>query len=159
MFKVSTKGDYALLLMTALAEKWSADSVGATSPHFVSLKKIAEEKRLSFSYVSQLILPLKHAGLVESKEGLNGGYRLAKDPSHISLMEILEVTEGKISPVKCCNEKATEKTGPCQCEGVCGVKYAWQDAIDMLDHYLRSRKLSELSQRGQSVPVAFINMK
>lgn len=151
MFRVSTKGDYALLLMTALAEKWSVDSIDAEGQHFVSLKKVAGEKHLSFSYLSQLVLPLKDAGLVESKKGIYGGYRLTKAPSEISLLEILEVTEGKIAPVKC----SSEKNGPCQCETVCGVKYAWQDAIDLLGHFLKSRKLSNLIMRKADPSIIF----
>lgn len=151
MFKVSTKGDYALLIMTALAMRRG-------NGEFVSLKKIAEEKRLPFAYISQLMLRLKKVGLVESKEGLNGGYRLKKEPSNISLMEILEATEGKISPVKCCSEKS----GPCQCESVCGVKYAWQDAIQLLDQFFSAKKLSDLMEQPDtsstaSSPITFIS--
>lgn len=147
MFKVSTKGDYALLLMTALAEKWEAPDGS-----FVSLKKIAKEKHLSFPYLSQLVLSLKKAGLVESKEGFSGGYRLSQNPSEISLISILEATEGKIAPVKCCREKENQ----CQCETVCDVKYAWQDAIEILRHFLQTRKLSHLVKgKGQKESIIF----
>ncbi len=135
-------------MMTALAEKYTAK---ARMPNaFISLKKIAEEKHLSFSYLSQLVLPMKKSGLVESKEGLNGGYRLSRDPSKITLMEILETTEGKIAPVKCCGE-TNEKKEPCQCESVCGVKYAWQDAIELLANYLSSIKLSDLLKKNTDI--------
>ena len=88
---------------------------------------------------------------MESKEGSNGGYRLVKAPSEISLMDILEATEDKIAPVKCSNEK----NGPCQCEKVCGVKYAWEDAIAMLNHFFRSRKLSDILKKKIDSSIIF----
>ena len=146
MFKVSTKGDYGLLLMTALAEHFIQNGVA-----IVSLKMIAEEKNLSLSYISQLILPLKNAGLVLSKEGLGGGYRLAKHPSQISLLEILEALEGPIAPVRCCNEKADK----CQCESSCNAKSAWHDAISLLQHHLESRKLFDLIRKKPDESIIF----
>lgn len=148
MFKVSTKGDYGLLLMTALAKHFVSNG-----PEFVSLKMIAEEKNLSLSYISQLIIPLKNAGLLESREGLYGGYRLSKNPSQISLLEILETIEGPIAPVKCCDSKSEK----CQCESACNVQSAWHEAIEVLAHYLRSRKLSDLLEKKTSSPIVFTN--
>lgn len=148
MFKVSTKGDYGLLLMTALGEKYRAGN-----HEFISLKTVAEEKNLSLSYISQLIIPLKNAGLLESREGLYGGYRLSKNPSQISLLEILETIEGPIAPVKCCDSKSEK----CQCESVCNVQSAWHEAIEVLAHYLRSRKLADLLEKKTDSPIVFTN--
>lgn len=146
MFKVSTKGDYGLLLMTALAEHFVKNGMA-----LVSLKMIAEEKNLSLSYISQLILPLKNAGLVLSKEGLGGGYLLAKHPSEISLLEILEALEGKIAPVKCTSAKLEK----CQCENSCNAKSAWHDAISLLAHHLESRKLFDLIRKKPDESIIF----
>ncbi len=103
MFKISTRGDYGLLMLSALA-KMQRDG-----REFVPLKEIAMAKKLSIPYVSQIILCLKEAGFVTSKEGRDGGYRLAKDAAQIPMMEVLEVLEGPIAPVKCCEKGMIKK--------------------------------------------------
>lgn len=143
MFKVSTKGDYGLLVLSALAQAAQAKnaaSAGATAKtEFVPLKTIADEKHLSLSYVSQIIVPLKQACLVESKEGREGGYRLAKDPHEISLLEVLEVLEGPVAPVKCCAKSAL-----CACEPQCKVKNTWRQAQSLLKDFLENRTLADM---------------
>jgi len=133
MFKVSTKGDYGLLLMSSLAEHYGEG--------FISLKQIADEKHLSVRYLSQLVLPLKKIGLVNSKEGVSGGYELTRKPEEITMLEILLCLEGPVSTVKC-----TKKGSNCQCEADCGVKRTWQSATEMLMHYLSQKTLIDLIQ-------------
>lgn len=133
MFKISTKGDYGLLLLSALAEKTKEGR------EFVSLKEVAEAKKLSISYLSQIIIPLKEAGLVKSKEGRDGGYALARPAREITVMEILETLEGPVTPVRCCgNEKAK-----CGSEPMCNVKFTWQSAKALLIHFLRTKTLED----------------
>lgn len=143
MFRISTKGDYGLLLLSALAEAYQNNDA------FVALKEIAKAKNLSLSYISQIIIPLKNAGLVKSKEGHLGGYRLAKPPREITMMEVLEALEGPIAPVRCCDNKA----GKCGSESYCNVKYTWQDARAMLGQFLKTRTLADILQRSEEIYV------
>lgn len=133
MFKISTRGDYGLLLLSTLASKIQT---GAT---FVSLREVAEEKKLPLPYLEQIVIPLKRAGLIESREGRDGGYRLARAPKEITMMEVLEVLEGPVEPVRCCgNEK-----GKCGSESYCNVKSSWQDAQSMLIQFFKNRTLED----------------
>ncbi len=134
MFKVSTKGDYGLLLLSGIAEKMNSGR------KFVSLKEIADEKKLSLRYLSQIILPLKKAGFVKSREGRIGGYMLVKQPSKIRIIEILELLEGRLAPVRCC-EKRTEKCGSA---GKCNLKGMWMQAKFMLFQFLSKKTLEDL---------------
>lgn len=92
MFRLSTKGDFGLLLLTTLAKRQG---------ELVSANDLATEKHLSIKYIGRILNSLKKAGLVESKEGVNGGYRLTRDPKDINLQEVLTVLEGQLAPVKC----------------------------------------------------------
>lgn len=140
MFKVSTKGDYGLLLLTSLAEKMSEGK------EYVSLKEIAEAKKLSLKYLSQIIVPLKEGGLVKSKEGRDGGYSLTRPAEKITLFEILELLEGPIAPVRCCDNKA----GKCGSESYCNSKFTWQDARTLLTNFLKKRTLADTLKRPLS---------
>lgn len=133
MFKISTRGDYGLLLLSTLASKTRE---GAT---FVSLREVAKEKKLPLPYLEQIVIPLKRAGLIESREGKGGGYRLSRAPREITMMEVLEVLEGPVTPVRCCGN--TEKK--CGSESLCNVKSSWQDAQSMLIQFFKNRTLQD----------------
>lgn len=143
MFKISTKGDYGMLVMSALAEKTKQKTAeqSESATDYTSLKEIAREKHLSLPYLSQIIIPLKDAGLVESREGRVGGYRLAREPQEISLMEILEALEGPVEPVRCCSDSSAK----CGSESKCSVKFAWKDAQTMLSDFFKKKTLADIS--------------
>ena len=99
--KLARKGDYGLLLVTALAGE----------PDLVSLKKLAKEKKLPYKFLSQVAGELRVAGILESKEGVGGGYRLAKKPKQIMVREVLDAVEGPMQVSECEHE--------CECGGAC----------------------------------------
>ncbi len=90
--KISTKGQYGLTIMMALANNYGQ---GPTS-----LKRIAQENDLSEHYLEQLISPLRNAGLVKSIRGAYGGYVLAKEPQQITAGDVIRVLEGPIRLVE-----------------------------------------------------------
>ena len=79
--KISTKGRYALRLMTDLALH---DDGG-----YISIKSIAARQDISEKYLEQIITQLSRAGFVKSIRGAQGGYRLAYDPEHYTVGMIL----------------------------------------------------------------------
>lgn len=136
MFKISTRGDYGLLFLSGLA------IAHREGQDFVSLKEIAKKKNLSLPYLSQIVMPLREAGFLESKEGKGGGYRLKKAPREITMMDVLQVLEGKVSPVRCCSNTA----GKCGSESYCNVKSTWKDATHMLTQFLKKKTLEDIIQ-------------
>ena len=79
--KLSTKGRYAMIALTDLA------NVGAGE--LTSLSEISERQDISLAYLEQLFVKLRRAGIVESVRGPGGGYRLAKPVAVIRISEIL----------------------------------------------------------------------
>jgi len=67
----------------------------------VYLKDIARGEEISEKYLSLIIIPLRTAGLVNSTRGAYGGYNLAREPSQITLKEIMDVLEGEPCLVDC----------------------------------------------------------
>ncbi|MGB9597359.1 MAG: RrF2 family transcriptional regulator [Candidatus Poribacteria bacterium] len=96
--KLSTRSRYGVRLMFELALNYGKGSL--------LLKDIAKRQDISEKYLSKLIIPLKSAGLVVSIRGAHGGYIIAKEPSKISIRQIVEVLEGDISPVECVKNKS-----------------------------------------------------
>lgn len=109
MLSISRKGDYGLLLLTTLA----AGEPRSARQAYVSLKDIANKKRLPYKFLSQVAGDLKEAKILESREGVRGGYRLARKPETILVREVLDALEGPMSVSEC------EREHECDCGGVC----------------------------------------
>jgi Rrf2 family protein len=77
------------------------------------LKDIAREEDISEKYLSLIIIPLKGVGLVNSVRGSSGGYALAKEPSQITLKDIMDVLEGDCLVDCLKNPKACSKINIC----------------------------------------------
>jgi Rrf2 family protein len=60
---------------------------------------IASACHIPRKYLEQVLLDLKNAGLVESKKGQRGGYRLSRSPDQISLGQVLEAVQGELLPL------------------------------------------------------------
>ncbi|MGQ4646169.1 Rrf2 family transcriptional regulator [Lyngbya aestuarii] len=65
----------------------------------VSVKAIARRQDLPAPYLEKLLIEMRHAGLVKSVRGSQGGYQLAREPAQISLGEILEAVGETIEPL------------------------------------------------------------
>lgn len=103
--KLSTKILYGIRLMLTLAQNYG------NGPVF--LKDVARRQDISPKYLSQIVIPLRSAGLVSSIRGPHGGYVLSRNPSLITLKEITDTLEGEVCLVECiknpsfCNRVAT----------------------------------------------------
>jgi len=83
--KLSTKGRYAMVALTDIALQPDDD--------LVSLGDIAQRQSISLPYLEQLFVKLRRADLVASVRGPGGGYRLAKRPSDIRVVDILAAVD------------------------------------------------------------------
>ena len=96
---ISTRGRYAIRMLTDLAEHGGGD--------YIPLKEIAERQGISQKYVEKFIPTLTKAGLVEGQHGKGGGYRLTRAPEEYTIWEILRLTEVDMAPVACLSENAS----------------------------------------------------
>ena len=91
--KISTKGRYALRIMTDLAIHDNGE--------YIRLKDISERQNVTLKYMEQIMPLLTRAGYVKSYRGNNGGYMLARKPEEYTAGEILRTTEGSLAPIAC----------------------------------------------------------
>lgn len=131
MFNISSKADYGIIFLLELAKK--------QGQAHVSLTELAERKGLSASYLTQIIQPLLKAGLVESKEGKGGGYRLMKAPDSVTILEAIEMLEGPASIVKCQDPAGR----PCPMAGTCEAKGVWPVIIEDVKGVLKNKTLAD----------------
>jgi Rrf2 family iron-sulfur cluster assembly transcriptional regulator len=87
--KLSTKGRYAMVALADLALQ-PGDAL-------TSLAAISKRQDISLPYLEQLFVKLRRAGLVESVRGPGGGYRLARDPAEIRVVDVLAAVDETVS--------------------------------------------------------------
>lgn len=91
--KLSTKPRYGLQILAQIA----ADG-GDKIP--VSGKAVARKQGISVAYIEQILIPMRNAGIVRTVRGPKGGYLLARPAADISLLEIIELFEGRLELVE-----------------------------------------------------------
>ncbi|MDD6037880.1 MAG: Rrf2 family transcriptional regulator [bacterium] len=91
--KISTRGRYSLRLMIDLAQHYNEG--------YISLKDIARRQNISKKYLEQIIPFLSRSNLLASNKGHMGGYMLSKQPSEITVKDVLLSAEGSLAPVSC----------------------------------------------------------
>jgi len=100
----------------------------------VSMTAISRETDISKSYLEQLAIPLKAAGLLHGRTGRAGGYTLAKAAAEIRIREIVEATIGPIDLVECVGDP-----GCCSRADGCETRLVWalltSRTRSMLDDY------------------------
>ena len=90
--KLSTRGRYAMVALTDMALRGDGS--------LVNLGEISKAQSISLSYLEQLFVKLRRAGLVESVRGPGGGYRLAKPASDIRVADVLEAVDEAVSAME-----------------------------------------------------------
>lgn len=136
MFPVSTRGRYAVRILTCLASGGRGETV--------TKRRIAESEAISPDYIEQILLSLKAAGLVRSHRGRLGGFSLARAPEQITLARILEATDGPVAPAPCLQEGQT-----CDRAGACPTRPVWQKAGESVQAVLDETTLADLAEPAE----------
>lgn len=89
--RVSAKVDYALRAAVHLAAAGSGPTKG---------EQIAEAQGIPLKFLENILLELRHNGLVQSQRGSEGGYWLARDAGEITLAEVIRAVEGPLANVR-----------------------------------------------------------
>ena len=101
--RVSAKVDYAVRAGAELA---------AASDGPVKGDRIAQSQQIPLKFLENILLDLKHAGLVQSQRGAEGGYWLSLPPDKISLADVIRAVEGPIANVRGQRPELVQYTGP-----------------------------------------------
>ncbi|HUR18002.1 MAG TPA: Rrf2 family transcriptional regulator [Acidimicrobiales bacterium] len=131
--KVSTRGDYASRALLSLALHSEAQPT--------SVRDVAERTGLPQPYLEQILLALKGAGLVRSKRGVGGGYVLARDPSEVTLGQIVSAVDG---PIVAGDFGEPHQDGACDHEGQCVLLAVWADVGLRMRQHLDSFTLADM---------------
>ena len=134
--RFTTKTEYGIVCMVYLA-RHEAD-------HFMTLKDIATHENYPAPYIEKILQALKKASLVVTHQGNQGGYRLARKPSQITLKEVIDALEGGTFEVFC--EPDTREGIVCTHFCLCGIKPVWRKTKELLDTFYASITLEMMTR-------------
>ena len=66
----------------------------------MKVERIATEQRIPRNFLENILLDLRHAELVTSRRGVEGGYRLARPATEISVADVIRAVEGPLASVR-----------------------------------------------------------
>jgi Rrf2 family protein len=88
MISITSKSPYAVAALAELGRASGADPV--------PIGELARRRDMPVQFLEQLFAVMRRAGVVSSQRGVKGGYRFARDPSEISVLEIVELLDGPL---------------------------------------------------------------
>jgi Rrf2 family cysteine metabolism transcriptional repressor len=131
--KASLKLEYSLRVLSQLARKNRGGAV-------TRVEELAKLEAIPQNYLVQLLNELREGGLVDSKRGKTGGYRLAKNPEDITLRQVLEVVEPDLIDTKITLKGAS---GP-------QVASLWREVSKRFDKSLAGFTVAQLAMNEAS---------
>ena len=104
-------------------------------------RQIARRQHVPIEFLEHILLTLRNAGLLASRRGVSGGYRLLKSPDEITLGHVIRLLDGPLAPIGCVSKTAYQKCRDCPYADAptCPVQQVMLDVrnaiADILDHY------------------------
>jgi Rrf2 family protein len=103
-------------------------------------RQISTEMHIPYKTLTLILAGLVSEGLLVATHGPNGGYRLARQPTDINLLEIVEAAEGPATFDHC-----VLRDGPCDWKETCPVHDIWARTQDALTRELASTSLADIA--------------
>jgi len=138
--KLSLRGEYALraLLVLGLNYGEAVTRIGT----------ISDQQNIPKRFLEQILNDLKSAGLVQSKRGISGGYRLARPPEQITLASVVRHIEGALAPVSCVSERFYEKCS-CPDESRCAIRSVMKEIRAAVVQIAERVTIADLCERSR----------
>jgi Rrf2 family protein len=140
--KLSLRGEYTLRALLVLGLNYHQS--------ILRIQTISEQQNIPKRFLEQILNDLKSAGVVESKRGVAGGYRLAMPPDKINLATVIRHMEGALAPISCVSENFYEK-GSCPDEARCGIRSVMKEVRDAVVKILEKITVADLCQRARNL--------
>src|SRR5262245_24913310 len=124
MKSLSKKCKYALQALYGLSASYGE------APVLIST--LARQQRIPHKFLEVILWELKQRGVVESKKGKGGGYRLAQSPESVTVGSIIRMIDGPLAPLPCASETAYRKCDECKDVARCGTQIVMREVRDAM---------------------------
>ncbi len=121
MLSITTKSPYAVRALAELARMSGGDPV--------PIGELARRRDIPVQFLEQLFAALRRGGILKSQRGVKGGYSFARDPSEITVLEVVELLEGELGA-------GAAEAGP-----------IWLDTVEAVRAVLRAATIADVAER------------
>lgn len=140
-----SKGEYALKALLALARE--------SDQRPVLVAELARREAIPPKFLELILLELKRHGIVRSKKGRGGGYRLRTAPEETTYGRVIRILDGPLAPLPCASVTAYTPCETCPDEPSCGVRLVMRQVGDsvagILDRVTLADVVKQLPQRPE----------
>ena len=147
---LSKKTRYAIKALVIMGKNFGNEPM--------KISRIAAEEHIPKKFLEQILLDLRNAGLLYSKKGAGGGYKLIKDPKEIFLVQILRITGGPIALLPCVSLNFYQRCEECIDEGTCGIRDVFVDVRNASLKILTETSIADVIERESSLQASKIEV-
>ena len=115
------------------------------------IKDISSACRIPKKFLETILLELKRAGVLGSKQGKAGGYFLRRIPKDVNLAEVVRLFDGAIAAVPCATHKYYEACNECEDEKTCSIRFAFLEVRNATVEMLKKDTLDSLVKRERKL--------
>jgi Rrf2 family protein len=140
---ISKRTKYGLQAMLALGREYGSKPV--------LIATLATREHIPLKFLELILLDLKGHGVVESKSGKGGGYRLSRPPSEITVGALVRMLEGPLAPLPCASETAFKPCEECHDVEACGTRLVMREVRDAIARVLDATTLADVMEKVAEV--------
>jgi len=130
---VTRKADYAVRCILLLSKE---------PDRIISASEISKSMAIPRTFLAKILQRLSRKGIVKSTQGISGGFRLAKKPGKISVLEVIEAIQGPSAMSVCALDKRI-----CSRSGTCAVHPIWVELRRDVEKRLKSENFAKLVKK------------
>ncbi len=135
--KITTLSRYGLRAAIELAKHYDKNE-------YITIRDISKTQNISLRYLENIMISLVRNGIVLSKKGRFGGFKLAKSPYEITVADIISSLETETDIVNCVKDFYV-----CEREDICASKIVWKEANDAMWRVFSKYTIGELADKEE----------
>src|SRR3954465_8390147 len=94
------------------------------------ISRLSMEENIPLKFLQGILLELKNHGILYSKRGKDGGYKLARPAKEITFGQIMRILDGPLAPIACVSEMAYHRCDECEDEDTCLIRKVMKKVRD-----------------------------
>ncbi len=138
---LTAKGKYGLKALAHLATLQPGETTQAMD--------IAEAHNIPKKFLDAILGDLRNAGIVFSKKGPGGGYRLARAPGEIKIGQVIRTIDGPLAPIACASRTAYQPCRDCKSIKTCTVRLMMTKVRDAMSDVLDRLTIADMAAEGE----------
>ena len=139
---ITQKMKYALKALMVLGDERAAANQA------LRIEEIAKKSGAPKRFLEHILLDIRNAGLIASTRGRAGGYQLIKEPSQVSVSELLRLIDGPMAPLQCLSRNSYQRCEDCADEATCRIRRVFADVFWTYLVMIESLTLADIINGG-----------